>query len=173
VKGTACVVLALLQVITYIPSKSAKYIGGTVPTIPLQVLGKLNTSDQKALSFEWAKAGKKEAGNWGIAYSQVTALSYGQHAGRRVGAAVATTVLVSPIAGPFLVFSKKRRHYLTIEFLDEKGKSQGAVFLVGKGAIGTLLDDLEAKTGKKVQCEDEEARKAREKQGPRTVTQSR
>jgi hypothetical protein len=63
---------------------------------------------------------------------------------------------------PFL-FTKKRRHYLTIEFLDDKGKSQGAIFLVGKKAIGPLLDDLEAKTGKKTQYEDEEATRARAK----------
>ncbi len=62
-----------------------------------------------------------------------------------------------------LLPTKKRRHYLTIEFLDGNGKSQGAIFLVGKKAIGTLLDDLEAKTGKKIQYEDDEARKAREK----------
>jgi hypothetical protein len=52
---------------------------------------------------------------------------------------------------------------LTIEFLDDKGKKQGAIFLVGKNAIGPLLDDLETKTGKKVQYEDAEARQAREK----------
>jgi hypothetical protein len=60
-----------------------------------------------------------------------------------------------------LLLVKKRRHYLTIEFLDEKGKKQGAIFLVGKKAIENLLDDLEAKTGKKTHYEDEEARKAR------------
>jgi hypothetical protein len=52
---------------------------------------------------------------------------------------------------------------LTIQFLDDKGKSQGAIFLVGKKAIGPLLDDLEAKTGKKTQYEDEEATRARAK----------
>ncbi len=84
-KDTACVVLALLQVSTYIASNSAKYIGGTVLTIPWEVRGELNTSDQNTLSFEWAKASKTGPGDWRLAYSQVTALSYGQHAGRRVG----------------------------------------------------------------------------------------
>jgi hypothetical protein len=165
-KGTACVLLALLQVITYIPSRSAKYVGGTVSTIPPEVQGELDTSDPKALSFDWAKRGNTPAGNWRIAYSQVTGFSYGQHAGRRVGASTAvvasTLGLGAPVMVPLLLV-KKRRHYLTIEFLDEKGKKQGAIFLVGKNAIGNLLDDLEAKTGKKTQFEDEEARKAREK----------
>ena len=70
--------------------------------------------------------------------------------------------LAAPVVVPLLLV-KKRRHYLTIEFLDQKGKKQGAIFLVGKKAIGSLLDDLEAKTGKKVQYEDEEARLTREK----------
>lgn len=150
-----------VPVITYIPGRSAKYIGGTVSAIPQEIVGELDTSDQKALSFEWAKAGKREAGDWRVAYNQVTALSYGQHAGRRVGSAVATGVLTMG-AGSLLLLTKKRRHYLTIDFLDEKGKSQGAIFLVGKKAIRPLLDGLEAKTGKKTQYEDEEARKARE-----------
>ena len=156
-RNTMCVTLALLQVMTYIPSRSAKYVGGTVATIPQEVLGELDTSDQKVLSFQWAETKKTEGKTWRIAYSQVTALSYGQHAGRRVGAAVAEPMLMVP-----LLLVKKRRHYLTIEFLDDKGKKQGAIFLVGKKAIGNLLDDLEAKTGKKTQFDDEDARKARE-----------
>ena len=55
--GTAYVALALLQVVTYIPSKSAKYIGGTA-TIPQEVVGALRATDQKTLSFDWAKKGK-------------------------------------------------------------------------------------------------------------------
>jgi len=165
-KATACVALALLQVVTYIPSNSAKYIGGTASTIPEDVQGKLDTSDSNVLAFAWAKEGKTAAGTWRIAYSQVAGLSYGQHAGRRVGASAAVLASTGGLGAPALVpllLLKKRRHYLTIEFLDDKGKKQGAIFLVGKKAIGTLLDDLEAKTGKKTQFEDEDARKAREK----------
>ncbi len=164
-KAIACVMLALFQVVTYIPSRSAKYIGGTA-TIPREMVGALRANDQQTLSFDWAKKGKTEAGAWRITYTQVTGLSYGQHAGRRVGASAAvlgpTLGLGAPVALPLLLV-KKRRHYLTVEFLDEKGKKQAAVFLVGKNAIGPLLDDLESKIGKKVQYEDEEARKAREK----------
>jgi hypothetical protein len=156
--------MALLQVITYIPSQSAKYIGGTA-SIPPEVLGQLNAADPQTLVFAWTKSGKTEAGDWRIAYSQVTGLSYGQHAGRRVGAATAVTAGTLGLGAPLMVpllLSKKRRHYLTIEFLDGNGKKQGAIFLVGKKAIGPLLDSLENRTGKQTQFEDEEARKARE-----------
>jgi hypothetical protein len=160
-RGTMCVALALMQVVTYIPSRSAKYVGGTVATIPPEVLGALDTSDQKVLSFEWAGTKKTEGQTWRIAYSQVTGLSYGQHAGRRTGAAIAAGAVTFGMGAVPYLFTKKRRHYLTIEFLDDKGKKQGAIFLVGKKAIGNLLDDLEAKTGKKTQFDDEDARKAR------------
>ena len=165
-RGTLCAGLALLQMITYIPSRSAKYVGGPVATIPQEVLGELDTSDPKGLSFHWAETKETEGKPWSIAYSQVTGLSYGQHAGRRVGASVAVLASTGGWAAPVVVpllLVKKRRHYLTIEFLDDTGKKQGAIFLVGKNAIGTLLGDLEAKTGKKTQFEDEDARKAREK----------
>lgn len=160
-KGAAC--LALLQVITYMPSRSAKYVGGTVSEIPGGVLGDLSSKDEKVLSFEWAKKGKAGSGQWKVAYNKVTALSYGQHAGRRVGGAIGAGVATLGVGAVPMLLVKKRRHYLTIEFLDEKGKSQAAIFLVGKGAIRPALDTLEARTGKKVQYEDEEARKSREK----------
>jgi hypothetical protein len=137
-----------------------------VATIPQEVLGQLDTSDQKVLSFEWEGTKKTEGQTWRIAYSQVTGLSYGQHAGRRVGASAAVIVSTGLVGAPVvlpLLLVKKRRHYLTVEYLDEKGKKQGAIFLVGKKAIETLLDDLEARTGKKTQFDDEDARKAREK----------
>jgi hypothetical protein len=165
-KATTCVLLAFFQVITYIPGNSAKYVGGTVATIPAEVLGELSTADQKVLSFDWAKTRTAEGGVWSIAYSQVTGLAYGQHAGRRVGASAAVLASTGGLGAPALVpllLVKKRRHYLTIEFLDEHGKKQGAIFLVGKNAIGSLLDELENKTGKATQFEDEEARKTRER----------
>ena len=163
--STGCVVLAFFQIVTYIPAKSARYIGGTA-NIPHEVTGTLNAGDEKTLAFAWEKSSKTEAGGWRVAYNQVTGLSYGQHAGRRVGGAVAAaaTFWGAPAAVPMLLV-KKRRHYVTIEFLDEKGQKQGAIFLVGKGAIEPLLDQLEARTGKKVQCEDEEASKTRNKRG--------
>ena len=58
------------------------------------------------------------------------------------------------------MFSKKRRHYLTMEYVDAEGKSQAAVFEIGKNAIRYTLKSLEVRTGKKIEYEDDEARKA-------------
>ena len=58
------------------------------------------------------------------------------------------------------LLSKSRKHFLTIGYMDEEGKQQALVFRVDKGGIRSALVSLEARTGLKVQYQDEEARKA-------------
>lgn len=130
-------------------SNEAKYIGGTAP-LAKDKEAALNVSDPTILSFA----------DWTLPYAKITALSYGQHAGRRVGTTVALGVTTLGIGALPVLFSKKRRHYLTVEYTDDKGAQQAAVFEVGKDAIRTVLKSLEVRTGKKMEYEDEEARKA-------------
>jgi hypothetical protein len=136
-----------------LPGDKAQYIGGTA-TITKEATGKLSADDEKILTF----TGDKQP--WTLPYGQVTTLEYGQHAGRRVGATVALGVTTLGIGALPLLFSKKRKHYLTIGYNDADGKSQAAIFEVGKDSIRTLLKILEVRTGKKVDYEDEEAKKA-------------
>lgn len=91
-----------------------------------------------------------------IPYKNVTSIEYGQKAGRRVGAAVATAILVSPL-GLALLLSKKRKHMLTLGWTNADGKAEGAVFELGKTAIRPALITLEARTGKKVEYESADA----------------
>jgi hypothetical protein len=135
-------------------SKKSSYVGGTVASIPKDAEGIMSTDDTKTLSF------KSEKATWLVPYEKVTSLSYGQHAGRRVGATVALGVTTLGIGALPMLFSKKRRHYLTVEYSDEQGAAQAAIFEVGKDAIRTTLKSLEVRTGKKVDFEDDEARKA-------------
>jgi hypothetical protein len=85
-------------------------------------------------------------------YDQVNDLEYGQKAGRRIGLAI--------VVNPLLLFSKKRKHFLTIGWKDEQDKQHAAVFELGKSVIRTTLATLEARTGKKVDYQDDEARKS-------------
>jgi hypothetical protein len=64
--------------------------------------------------------------------------------------------LISPV---FLV-AKKKTHFLTIGFKDEAGQQQVMVLEVGKDDIRPLLVSLEARTGRRIEYQDEEARKA-------------
>ena len=80
------------------------------------------------------------------------ALEYGQKAGRRVGLALTIS--------PWLLLSKKRKHFLTISWKDENDKDQAAVLEIGKDIIRVQLATLEARTGRKVEYQDDEARKS-------------
>lgn len=137
--------------------KKAKYVGGTVKAISAETEGKLNSDDEKILTFTPDKA---TGPTWSIPYDKVTSLAYGQHAGRRVGATIAWGVTTLGIMALPMLFSKKRRHYVTIEYSDQEDKPQAAIFELGKDVTRTMLKVLEVRTGKKLEFEDEEARKA-------------
>ncbi len=143
-------------------SKKAAYQGGTTKDRDFSgakdaVEGTLNIDDEKDLKFDYELNKAKKT--YAIPYNQIIDVEYGQKAGRRVGAAVATALLISPV-GLFLLFSKKRKHFVTIGYKDGDGKEQVAVFELGKDIVRTTLPVLEARSGKKIQYQDEEAKKA-------------
>jgi hypothetical protein len=127
-------------------SHNTMYVGGTVTTIKQGAEGKISTADDKAFTFTQKRV------TLAIPYEKVNALEYGQKAGRRLGLAI----VLSPIA----LLSKKRKHFLTISYLDENDKQQAAVFELGKGIVRTTLASVQARSGRKIEFQDEEARKA-------------
>jgi hypothetical protein len=128
-----------------IGTHEAMYVGGTVSALKERTEGKPVLAE-KAFVFQYKKT------KWEVAYDRINSIEYGQKAGRRLGLAIAIN--------PFFIFSHKRKHFLTVGFLDDANKQQAAVFELGKSVIRPTLRGLEAKTGKKVDFEDEEARKA-------------
>ena len=125
--------------------KDAKYLGGTIAALRENTEGKIELGETTTVFT--AKGGVKLT----IPYQKIESLEYGQKAGRRVGVAIAVS--------PLFLFSKKRKHFLTIGFEDEAGKKQGAVFELAKGIVRETLSTLETKTGKKVEYESDEAKK--------------
>lgn len=156
----AVVSLVAQPALAGIPKEKAQYSGGTVAAIPVGAIGPLVTTDAQNLIFRWDGSGKNPAGSWSIPYAEIISLSYGQHAGRRVGAAVAWGATTLGIMALPILFSKKRRHYLTIEYKGAQGRVQAAIFQVGKEAICPTLTVLEVRSGQKVQYENDEARTA-------------
>ena len=142
----ACIVLSPVA-IGAVDSKKAEYIGGTIIGLKENTEGEFVTSDPTNLVFRAKKVPELH-----IPYAAISELEYGQKAGRRVGVAI----VVSPLA----LFSKKRKHYLTITYQDDGGKEQAAVFELGKDIVRTALKIVETRSGKDVQFQDEEARKA-------------
>ena len=143
-----------------VDSKGAAYFGGTAGfgDAGNPVEGRLDTKNADALIFT-ADDKPYQGKTLSIPYASVIDLEYGQKAGRRVGAAAATTVLLGPI-GLLTLFSKKRNHFLTVGFKDAEGKDQVAVFELGKDIVRTTLPIVETRSGRKIEYQDEEARKS-------------
>jgi len=127
-------------------SKKIMYVGGTVTSIKEQTEGLPSTNDEKIFVFTY------KDGKLAVPYDRINDLEYGQKAGRRLGLALTIS--------PWLLFSKKRKHFLTIGYKDENDKQQAAVFEVGKDIVRTTLASMEARTGKKIDYQDDEARKS-------------
>ena len=108
--------------------------------------GRVLTASDEHLSF------RSKSKNVDVPYDKINVLEYGQKVDRRFVAAA--------LISPFLLLSKKRNHFLTIGFEDENGKQQAMVFHVQKGDVRSLLVSLEARTGRKIQYQDENARRA-------------
>ena len=64
------------------------------------------------------------------------------------------------LISPIFLMGKKKTHFLTIGYTDKEGNRQAMVLQVGKEEIRPLLVSLEARTGRRVEFQDEEARKA-------------
>ena len=129
-----------------IGSHDANYVGGTVSQLKDHTDGKPVLNNPDAFIFQY------HGGELRIPYNKVDSLEYGQKAGRRVGLAVAVS--------PFFIFSHKRRHYLTVGYMSDDNKQQAAVLELGKGIIKETLNTFETKSGKKVEFQDDEARKS-------------
>jgi|SRR5690242_11078205 hypothetical protein len=124
----------------------ARYVGGTENQIKDGAEGTASAKDEKNFVFTY------EGTTLTVPYDQIDDLEYGQKAGRRVGVAI----MVSPLA----LFSKKRRHFLTVGWKDAQDKQHAAVFELGKDVVRTTITTLEARSGRKVEYEDDEARKS-------------
>lgn len=123
-----------------------EYIGGTTSSVRAGSGGRIELSDDRYMAFYAHKAQLR------VPYDQVNLLEYGQQVDRRL----ALALVISPV----FLLSKSRRHFLTVGYADERGVQQAMVFRVDKNSIRAALVALEARTGLKVQYQDQEARKA-------------
>lgn len=143
-----------------VDSKGAAYFGGTAGFKDAKdpVEGVLDTKNESALVFS-ATDKHFKGQTLSMPYKNITDLEFGLKAGRRVGAAIGTTILLGPL-GLLTLFSKKKSHYLTVSFTDGDGKDQVAVLELGKDIVRTMIPIVETRSGKKVTFQDDEARKS-------------
>jgi hypothetical protein len=122
------------------------YAGGTRADVPNNSPGTLQAVDEQYFVFYSKHASIR------VPYDHINIVEYGQKVDRRY----ALAVFVSPV----FILSRKRQHFLTIVYADENGHEQAMIFRVDKDDIRAMLVSLEARTGRRVQFQDEEARKA-------------
>ena len=122
------------------------YVGGTRADLSQGSSGVIDASDESYLVF-FAKST-----SFRVPYDKVNLLEYGQNVSRRY--------MLALTISPMFFMAKKRRHFLTIGYQDESGKQQAVLFQVEKGDIRAVLVTMEARTGLRVEYQDEEARKA-------------
>jgi hypothetical protein len=142
--------LALLALVSSLGAGSSGsrvlYVGGTVAGMSTKSGARIEMRGDETFSLS-SKQTVVE-----IPYREINTLEYGLRVSRRYVEAV----LISPL---FLV-AKKRTHFLTIGYTDSQGRQQAMVLQVNKDEIRSLLVSLEARTGRRVEYQDEEARKA-------------
>ena len=124
----------------------AFYVGGTVAAIHRKSTIRIDCTGGESLNVGLAH------GSLSVPYRDINTLEYGMRVNRRYLEAL----LISPV---FLV-AKKRTHFLTVGYEDADGNQQVMILEVGKGEIRPLLVSLEARTGRRIEYQDEEARKA-------------
>ena len=128
------------------PRIKTEIMGGTLPGVPAKTTAYLDLTGKEELTF---RSKDREVR---VRFERVNTLEYGQNVSRRYAAAV----LISPI----LLLSKTRKHFVTMGYTDAEGKQQAVVFRVEKGDIRTVLASLQARTGRRVEYQDDDARKA-------------
>lgn len=127
------------------PGVKAQFVGGTVAGVASKCGARLDLTGADNLHFQCGNL-KIE-----IPYRKVNTLEYGQNVSRRYVEAV----LLSPV----FLLAKSRRHYVTLGYVDVEGRQQALVIRIEKGDIRTVLTGLEARTGRRVEYQDSEARK--------------
>jgi hypothetical protein len=128
------------------PGVRVQFIGGTLAGVAAKSGARLDLTGAEALVF------RSSATELRLAYQKINTVEYGQTVSRRYAAAI----LISPV----LLLSKSRKHFVTVGYTDAEGRQQALVLRVEKGDIRAVLAGLEARTGRRIEYQDDEARKS-------------
>jgi hypothetical protein len=135
-KKVMTVVLLFAMAVTsfaevFVDAGQAAYIGGTLVNVKTETMGKLDTTQEKALSFNY------EGGKVTIPYDRIESWKYDEVLARHLGV-IATTLVV-------MLKHRQRRHLFQIQFKDDAGVTQSALFEVGKEQPRAIVGVLQAR----------------------------
>jgi hypothetical protein len=128
-----------------------RYNGGSISTKvkPDEWGNKLNvTSEQIVLTL-------KDGQSISVSPKDVTSLSYGQEAHRRVGTAVGLAVFSLGI-GALSALHKTKLHYIGVNYTDKDGKKQGVLLQGDKSNFRAILVALQGVTGVPISVGDKD-----------------
>jgi hypothetical protein len=134
--------LALAPAASAVDKAKAVFVGGSVAPLPPGTEGSLSTTDEAHLLF----LGDRDTGLLKIPWKVILELEYGQELSR---------------SAKRLFVTKSRQHFLTLVFRDEQGQEQSVVLELGKDLVRPGLAAMEARSGRKVTYQDEEAARMR------------
>ncbi|MGA9306935.1 MAG: hypothetical protein WBW31_16135 [Candidatus Sulfotelmatobacter sp.] len=119
-----CLLLALAVPVPAVDDGRVMYAGGTVPALPAGAVGRLDTTSEESLTFEYS--GAKVL----IPYSQIESFEYSTEVTRHLG--------VIPAIAVGLIKKRQRRHYFRISYRSADNVSQVVVLEVPKHMPRTL-----------------------------------
>jgi hypothetical protein len=138
--------LTLALTLAASPATHVQYVGGTLSQLPAKASGTLRIGDEDTFTFQASGA------TINVPYRDVNMLEYGQRVSRRYLEAI----FISPV----FLLAKRRAYFLTVGYTDSAGNQQAMIFQVSGKEIRPVLVSLEARSGKKVEYQDDEARKS-------------
>lgn len=155
----ALAILIALEAPTFALDKhKAAYVGGTLAQFNKaadRTEGRLDLDDARRLVFA-PDSDRAADRSVRVDYATMLDLEFSQKVSRRP----ATTLGTAALAGPFaLLTPSKRRHYLTITYLDEQCRNQVLMLELGDELVRRTLTVLERRSGKPIEFMDEQSRK--------------
>ena len=127
-----CFLLLLSLSATALENGHAKYVGGTVPSVTAGIVGRLDTTSETSLIFEYA--GNKLA----IPYASIESHDYSKEATRHLG--------ILPLIAISLIKVRQHHHFFRISYHAQgNGIAQVAIFEVPKHAPRILQAILETR----------------------------
>jgi hypothetical protein len=123
-----CLLLVMAFPAAAVQGRQVKYSGGTVPLLAAGALGRLDTSSETAVSFEYA------GNTFAIPYAKIVSFEAHEQVARHLG------VIPALLVG--LIRARQKRHLVRITYRDDAAVSQVAIFEVSKEMSQTVLSVL-------------------------------
>jgi hypothetical protein len=124
--------LALTLPAAAVEDGQAMYSGGTVPALTAGLVGRLDTTSETSLTFEYG------SNKLAIPYAAIESFEYSTEVAYHLG--------VLPAIAVALLKRRERRHFFRISYRDANSVSQVAIFEVPKRMPRTLQSVLQART---------------------------